>query len=217
MAKQTQYNEGITRTSDYRLMPSLRPKIRRLARLMSAFSRQRSLPSGKLYLAEAAGYVAPFAILAEPSTVDVITAVTADAPASSLGRIAGLRMASGTDQPLVLPGKGKVALRVVIETPGLPVERVVAIATGRGRTQSSAVVIVGVAACTGCALGRKAAVDVAALALQLGMFAQQRKPRQAVVEPDAFLPAFAVVAATAIVPQVPRVGIVLLVARAAIE
>lgn len=82
-------------------------------------------------LAEIIGDVADGAIVAILTAMRIVAAMAIDALVAYPGRIAGPAVTGRADQPLVTAGKGKFRLAVMIERPGLPVERVVAVLAGR--------------------------------------------------------------------------------------
>lgn len=109
---------------------------------MSGFRQALLLADVELHLRKAAGIMAALTILAEAAVVDVIATMAGNALSRQLARIAGPRMACRADQTLVLAGQGKAGLCVMIESPDLPVDRVMAILAVGWRAQRSLVVLV---------------------------------------------------------------------------
>ena len=75
---------------------------------------------------EAARHVAARAVLAEFAAMDIIALVAIDALAAQLRRIARAAMAGRTDQAPMPAGQRESGRRVMVETPGLPADRIVA-------------------------------------------------------------------------------------------
>lgn len=200
--------EGIARAADHRGIESFHREKPELDRLMSAFPDQLIFCSVHQDLGKAAGDVAALTILAKSAAVHIVSAVARNALRRLLCRLARPDMTRRADQALVLSGQRKMGRTVVIEIPGLPVERVVTgPALGRS-SQSPGMVLVSMAIGAGRALRCKSPVCVAGQALQAGMFAQQREARQFMVKADIGLETGAVVAARAIAAQTPGMGIV---------
>jgi len=110
-------------------------------------------------------------------------------------------MAGRADQPLVFTGQGKARRGVMIEPPHLPVIAVVTLDARRRSAQGAGMVIVGVTGLARNALGRERLVCVASTAGKRCVLADQREPRQGVIEHDLALPGDDVVAASAIIPE----------------
>lgn len=110
-------------------------------------------------------------------------------------------MAGRTDQSGVLARQRKVGLLVVIKAPLSPIAAVVTRATGRRHPQSAFVVVVFVARLASHARSDEALINMAILAHQRPMFAQQRKAGQAMIEPDIFLPSRRAVAVATVPGQ----------------
>lgn len=125
------------------------------------------------------------------------------------------RVASAAGQPLVLAVEHELRPLVVIEIPGLPTARVVALLAGR--TERLLVrVVFGV---TGHTLNLRALEQrarVAHLAVDLHVFAQKREAPQAMVELWRGLPRLLVVALGACLAFLTLVLVVLPVAREAV-
>ena len=156
--------------------------------------------------------MAAVAILPEPAAMDILPFVAVNALAAQLRRIAGAHMAGRTDQSFVLAGKRKVGLRVMIERPDLPVDRVVTTAAGSRRAQRALMVAVLMAGVAAYPFGGKGLVCMAACTGDLGVLAQQREARQGVIETDAGFPVTAVVTLPAGSAELAGMGIVLRVA-----
>lgn len=108
----------------------------------------------------------------------------------------------------------KAGLPIMIKTPCRPIGAVVARLARRRCPQCACVMRIFMAGRAGHPFCRKTLVRMAGAALLLGVFAQQGKARQRVIKADIHRPTRSIMAALTITAQLPRMGIILGVARA---
>src|SRR3990167_8758511 len=189
------------------ILPSLHRNCATVESSASASGDSSLTALGNDDVGEAPGGVTAFAIFTKSAAVDVIAAVTGDAPGRQLARIARADMAGRADKPLVPSGQLIVGLAVVIEAPDLPVSAVVAAAALRRGAERTLVMLVIMTVSTGDALGGEGLVGMASDALHLRVLAEQRKARQIVVKTDLRLPVGAVMAPAAGLAELALVNI----------
>ena len=152
--------------------------------------------------------MATLAFATEAAVVHVVNVVTVDASAGQTDfSVRRLLVAGKTIETLVAAVQLEMGAPVVVEVPRLPVARVVAgSAVG---AESLLVLVVRLVAGVAVGLGvLERRCEVALLALDFGVLAEQRKARQAVVEAR-FLPALLVVAGLAFLAFLAFVLVVL--------
>lgn len=161
--------------------------------------------------------MAASAIVTEPATVWIVTAMTINALLAGARRIAGASMACGANEAFMAACKRIFGLAVVIERPLLPVEHIVAGLARRGCAQSALVTLVFMTGRASDALAAERLVCVAADALQRRVLSKQREATEPMIKPHVDFPAIIAVAALAIRPQLANMLIILGVARSTLR
>jgi hypothetical protein len=146
------------------------------------------------YFSEIVCGVTFFAIGPKISFVNIVTLVTADTRSRLQMRVAGLRVACRTNQPLMLTRERKLRCGVMIKSPHFPVARIMTFGAGRRDAQCSSMVFIRVARLARDAFGFEALIDVTLGTLKRRMLADQWEARQIMIEFNLVFPSNDIVA-----------------------